>query len=99
MAIDKLISFIDEIIDKPGMYQVNNIEDLHLVLLGYLQGLDDDDSTSFLSGFRMFVNEEFKTNFDYDWSRLIRFHSGGDKGSIDLFRVLFSRYMSTYNKK
>jgi len=81
------------------MYQINNIEDLGLIVSGYLMGVThmkkEEVLSSFLLGFRSFVNRCFDTTFDYDRERLIRFHSSGDKGSLNLFNDLFEEYINS----
>jgi hypothetical protein len=98
VALNKFISLLDSVTSRPGMYLVNNVEDLNLLIFGYLAASDEDESSSLMSEFRKFVNHEFKTDSDYDWPRLIRFHSDGGRSSIELFKVLFSRYIAVHQQ-
>jgi hypothetical protein len=99
--VNQFIDWLQHVVNKPGMYQVNNIEDLGLIMSGYLIGAahmgDVEALSAFLSDFRSFVNKHFETTFDYDLERLIRFNSSGDKGSLVLFKELFDKFV-TYHK-
>lgn len=97
--VNQFIEQVKHIVNKPGMYQVNNIEDLGLIVLGYLMGIThmekEEELSTFLVGFISFVNRHFDTTFDYDWERLIRFNSSGDRGSLNLFKDLFEEYINS----
>ena len=99
--IKKFASFASAVLDRPGMFNVNNVEDLDLILLGYFLGLGAtigpcESLNEMLSAFRAFINNEFDTKGDYDWARIIRFNSAGDQHSIELFKLKFNHFMSTY---
>lgn len=92
------IKFVNTLTDRPAMFQINNVEDLGLVIFGYQSGCQSysDESVvlnKMLGSFREFVNKEFNMKENYDWVRIIRFHSEGDRGSIELFRLLFSKFI------
>ncbi|WP_426671442.1 hypothetical protein ACPPVU_09410 [Mucilaginibacter sp. McL0603] len=95
-AVDKLFELISAIVKRPAMYQVSKVEDIYLVIFGYLAGSKYELLNIFHENFRIFVNEHFKEDFvsksDYDWPRLIRFYSAGDKHSIELFGQLFEQF-------
>lgn len=97
--VDHFVELVQHIVNKPGMFLVNNIEDLGLIISGYLMGVSHmkggEALIDYLSGFRAFVNRHFESTFDYDWERLIRFHSSGDTGSLILFKQLFQEYISS----
>jgi len=96
--INSFKELIQAIINRPAMYMVNNVEDLGLVIFGYLAGVgrttDNNVLNKFMGDFRKFTNKHFETTFDYDWDRLIRFHSSGDKGSLELFKKLFDLFIN-----
>ena len=96
--IAKFVEFVTGIINKPGLYGVNKIEDIYFIILGYraaMTGLVNvEQLNKFLYRFRKFVNEHFETKSDTDWCRLIRFYSGSDLQSIDLFGKLFSNFFN-----
>lgn len=89
------IEFIVSILKRPGMYCVSNVEDIYLISFGYLSGLKDDYTAEFMSDFREYVNKDFEMDENYDWVRVIRFHSGGDKNSIELFSKLFFNFLKS----
>lgn len=94
MKNKEFIEFVRGIVSKPGMYQVNNVEDLHLVLFGYSIGSKNKDIYDFLDDFRDFINKEYKSKDNIDWPRLIRFHGGSDYTTIQLFADNFEKYVS-----
>jgi len=99
--VKRFITFVNAVVNKPGMFNVNNIEDLHLILFGYSSGLGSsigpcENLSEMLSAFRVFINNEFETKGDYDWPRVIRFYSAGDQHSIELFKLKFDQFLSTY---
>ena len=83
------------VIERPGMYLVNNVEELSLIIYGYLMGKGDVDCIELMSEFRDFVNKECKTDKkrDHNWPRLVRFYSGSDAHSLTLFRHLFDKFL------
>ena len=92
----KLYSFISPILERPAMYCVNNIEDLYLIVWGYLIGSEDTPSQDFMTYFRKFVNVYFKSKEDVDWPRLIRFYSSSDFHSIELFKQIFTAALEDF---
>ena len=90
MNDEKLYSFIQKVVERPAMYSVNNVEDLHLIIQGYLMGSKKEENGSFILYFREFSNKYFRSKNDIDWVRLIRFHSASDKHSLELFLRIFS---------
>jgi hypothetical protein len=97
--IDTFLELLHSITERPPMYGVNNVEDIHFIIMGYQFALYDNPEkekfNNFLSQFREFINKDFETGVDYDWVRLIRFHSGGDKHSIELFSSLLNKYLTS----
>lgn len=100
-TISNFSSFINSICERPGMYQINKVEDIGLLIFGYKSGLlscsDEYETVSnLINQFNEFINKEFTTNEEIDWVRLIRFHGNGDKNSLDLFKEKFKRFIITY---
>ncbi|MGN6419488.1 MAG: hypothetical protein ACTHMC_18455 [Pseudobacter sp.] len=97
----EFISFLFAILKRNGMFNVNNVEDINLVILGYEAALISSPIAQksihqLLLGFRVFVNAKFETHQDFDWARVIRFNSGGDKPSLELFESLFTQFTNEY---
>ena len=99
--IEKFTEFISNILNKPGMYLVSKVEDLQFIIFGYLAALqinmNGDELADFMYGFRRFVVTSCESKEDFDWSRLIRFYSSGDSGSLELFSKLFRQYLDLKN--
>jgi hypothetical protein len=90
----KFIDLIRSILKRPGMYQVNKVEDLYYIILGYSFSQTGNLITDALSKFRRYVNAEFESKDDIDWCRLIRFSSSSDSHSLKLFGQIFEDFVS-----
>ena len=92
---EKLNELITAITKRPAMYGVNKVEDIELIILGYTacSAVAQDNVSDFNTAFRNYVNTHFEMTGDYAWPRLIRFHSGSDSHSIELFSKLFFKYL------
>jgi hypothetical protein len=97
----KFIKFIQDINEAPGMYLVNKVEDVDLIILGYLSAQIDDleyeSIKAVLNTFNDFVNKYYETNEDYQWARLIRFNCSTDLITREMFAKLFSEFIQTKN--
>lgn len=97
--VEKFLQFVYHIVERPGMYGVNEIDDLYFITLGYqysdLEGTSD--ISELLDGFRDFLNKRYKTNDNHDWPKLIKLYSGSDRHSIELFGRLLGEYLRKIN--
>ncbi len=82
------------------MYNVNNVEDLYLFIFGYKYGVkyseDDLSLNDLLNKYLVFMNHYFDIKSDdnrYSWDKLIRFYSGSDKHSLELFSQSFREFL------
>lgn len=90
----KFIEVIRSILKRPGMYQVNKVEDLYYIILGYSISETGNLINDILFKFRQHVNIEFESNNDIDWCRLVRFNSSNDSHSLKLFEQIFEDFVS-----
>lgn len=97
-SIAQFLSFIKQINNRPGMYGVNQVKDIALIIFGYRYSNNDEANgiDEFLTGFRAFVNVEFGTKEDFDWPKLIYLYSGSDSHSLQLFDKLFKSYTNKF---
>ncbi|MBB3057419.1 hypothetical protein [Mucilaginibacter gotjawali] len=67
-----------------------------------LQKRDGEMVEAFCAGFTDFLNDEFAEDFvkkgDFAWHRLIRFYSGGDSHSIQLFGYQFEKFLISFKE-
>jgi hypothetical protein len=95
------IEFVNVILNRPGMFMIEDVEDLYLVLYGFQRGMpthaEARDIAELMTDFRQFVNVELNSTDDVDWPRLIRYHSSGNSGSIILFKNKFERFIEIQN--
>jgi hypothetical protein len=90
------VKLINAIADKPGMYMVNNVEDLALVIWGYKRACNARDRElleNLMDDFKKSVNERFETKEVVEWVRLIRFYGFGDSNTLSLFKLAFNDFI------
>lgn len=97
-SLKEFIDFINVITERPGMFEITNVNDLGLVILGYkncrcLTSVEVDAIDRLFEEFYIFLNKEFEMKNNSTWVRLIRFISGENKVSIELFRVKFNQFL------
>ncbi len=94
MEIESFLKFISHICKRPAMFAVSGVEDLNLVIFGYQCGLGQTpmarEVSDFMFEFRKLVNKRYGSRKDYHWAKLIRFHSGSDSHTIEIFAKLFN---------
>lgn len=97
--VNRFLTLIFHVVERPGIYGVNEVDDLYFIMFGYqyadLQSMED--ISNLLSGFRRYVNEHFELKGDHDWPRLIKLYSASDRHSIELFGLLFRKYLDSIN--
>lgn len=93
--IDDFLSLILQIVERPGMYGVNELDDLYFIMLGYMYSdiQEMSEISDLLEKFRLFINEHFESNEGHDWHKLVKLYSGSDIHSIELFGRLFNQYL------
>src|SRR4051812_27537205 len=97
-VLKDFIVLINAIIKRPGMFMVNNVENLGLVIFGFKCACNDANRElldNLLDGFKKNVNERFETKEDSDWVRLIRFYGVGDNNTLQLFELAFDSFISS----
>lgn len=97
-SLKEFIDFINSITERPGMFEITNINDLGLVIFGYkncqcLSKNDADAIDLLFNEFHIFLIKEFEVSYISTWIRLIRFVSGENKASVDLFKLKFNEFL------
>ncbi|RFM32356.1 hypothetical protein [Chitinophaga silvisoli] len=95
--LENFIKLINAITDRPGMYMVNNVEDLALVILGYKHACIASDRElldKLIEDFSKSLNERFETKEAIEWVRLIRYHGFGDGNTLSLFKLAFDEFIA-----
>jgi hypothetical protein len=92
---EKFIDLIEAIIHRPAMYQVESVEGLALVFFGYDYACNTDEISLFINGFKEFTNNHLESKSSVSWERLIRFNSGGNTHSLELFYKIFKMYLES----
>lgn len=98
--MDKFITILQAVLRKPGMFRIHNIEDLYLFTLGYsiaCADVGDETVLTFINSFSDFISAEYELSERTEWNRYIRFISGGDMHSLDLFKINFIDYCNENN--
>lgn len=97
--LNHFIDFVETVSNKPGMFLINNIEDIGLVVFGYTNGCSYNSKEDyyciedFMSNFKKYVNNHYATTEEYDWVRLIRFNCVGDAATLDFFKYIFDNFI------
>lgn len=100
---NEVIKTIKMWIEHPGLFGMNKISDLDLMLRGYEFGLlstkNDKELkqlVDFRNHFRVFVQKKCETTIDYDWVKLIELNSGpSDSHTLKLFNQWFKEFLSS----
>ena len=95
--VDDFLNLVSYIIRKPGMFNVNELDDLYFIMLGYRCGntLCGEEIAELLNEFSHFVSQHFEFERDHEWIGLIKLYGGSDKNCIALFENLFSQYLTS----
>lgn len=96
-VLKDFIKLINVITDRPGMYMVNNVEDIALVIWGYKSACNASDRElleKLMEDFKKSVNERYETKEAIEWVRLIRFHGFGDGNTLNLFKLAFNEFIT-----
>lgn len=103
MLKNKFILELNNCINRPFLYHVNSIDDIHCFVRGYLTALSNVDCKctenskeifELMDSFNEYILEKYKCK-DTNWAKLIRFRSADDRNSIELFGKLFSTFLET----
>jgi hypothetical protein len=91
--MNEFYKFLNNVLAMPGMFGVSKVEDLNFIALGYAEAaaqLKQDQSVAdFLAALSRHVSTKYKFGRLVDWSRAIRFGSGSDQHSLELFKENF----------
>jgi hypothetical protein len=92
----EFITLIKFMVKKPGIFGVNQVEDIWFVSLGYTarKSRESEAVSKMLSLFQKFVNRKFSISENLDWHKLIKLYSGSNLGSIRVFGELFEEFCS-----
>jgi len=95
--MNDFLNLVSYIIRKPGMFNVNELDDLYFIMLGYRLGntLFGEELASLLNDFSHFVSQHYELERDHEWVGLIKLYGGSDTNCIALFERLFSQYLAS----
>jgi len=84
---------IENVLDSPGMYGIQKVEDIKLIFFSEIflnRNIEIEEWSSKLSHF--VIKETNPTLENADWSKIIRFYSGSDAHSLELFKELSVKF-------
>lgn len=94
--MEKFIEFVKMMIERPGMFCINKVEDISFICFGYIQSSNESLKISeFLHGYSHHLRNKYGLDLDWnlDWQMVIRLVCGAsDKTTLDRFRETFSEY-------
>lgn len=93
--------FVKAVSRRPGMFLVNNVEDIGLVILGYKQACSFHSERyscidEIMHDFQKIINDHFNTTEDLAWVSLIRFHCVSNAATLDFFNLKFNEFASAF---
>ncbi|RFM25565.1 hypothetical protein [Deminuibacter soli] len=95
--VKQFVNRIRFVVEKPGVFLINDVEDIAVFILGYkiatLDRLKDDVVGDFMNQFQKTINEHFSTGDNIEWSRLIRFHCVSNNATLDFFKSSFDEFI------
>lgn len=97
IELNNFLEFIFSLIRKRTFLNINKVEDLDLIIKGYIQAIPDKHIINTLNQFRTFVNMDMESKYNHSWVQLIRLYSANDELSIKLFEEMFTRFLDTQN--
>ncbi|WP_188953552.1 hypothetical protein [Filimonas zeae] len=96
---ERFINFIQAVVERPGMFFVNNVEDFSLVILGYRAACSNHSQSyeavnDFFNNFKGFINKHYGMSEDLDWARLIRFHCVNDFTTLEFLKRKLNEFIA-----
>lgn len=89
----EFIKAMDILIDKPGMYGINSIENIYNFVTAEIYFNRNIAVEDWSGRFNLFVMEKLNNRLtNFHWYKLIRLYSGSDSHSIQLFKDLFLEF-------
>ena len=86
---DRLI----EIIQCPGMFKIQRVEDISLIILAERMINKNGPVDQWDTDFPAFVTQQMNKDLkNFHWSHLIRLYSGSDSYSIQLFKEMYQPF-------
>ena len=93
MTEKKFIGALMVLLDKPGMYRIQKVEDIYHYINAEIYFNGNREVEAWNGQFSEFVVVKMnKSLIDFDWSKVIRLYSGSDMHSIELFKQLLLEY-------
>jgi len=100
--MNELYVFLIKVLDKPGLFQVNRVEDINYIVLGYSNALirlkNDMSIDEFFGGFNEYFSQKCELDSTINWCRAIRFYSGSDSHSLNIFKENLIEYYEKWRK-
>ncbi len=96
MTVQKFLTQLIAVLDRPGMFSIQRVEDIYTIFLSEILFHKNEELEKWSADFSNFVKMDINENFNnFHWARLIRLYSGSDAHSLELFRELCLRFMNT----
>lgn len=93
MTITEFIEKIKMVLDKPGMFRVESVDDISLFVTWEIHMRGNKEVSDFFAEFTRYIeNEQFKSLHDFGWNKIIRLYSGSNSHSL----ILFGQYLNDF---
>jgi hypothetical protein len=81
-------------VERPGMFGIQKVEDIRLLFVHEEMFHKVSYVGEFNAKFNKYVSNELGPGLEnFDWSKIIRLHSGSDFHSIQLFEQVFVKFL------
>ncbi len=101
MSVQVFIEEIFSLLKRPSLHKVESVEDIWVFVRGYeacyLKVAGSTELTDFLSAFDDYCIKHFGHSDAYKWFKTIRFYSGSNWHSLQLFEKLFTEFLESRN--
>lgn len=96
MTLKRFIREIEIILEKPGMYRVETVNDINLFVIWEIHMRRNKKISDFFGGFDEFVKKSNDKSFKgFGWSKIIMLQSGSNMHSLILFKQYLDNYLDS----
>lgn len=88
----KILDFLDNVINYPVLYNISKVEDVKLLIDGFLSGCNSEEQQLLIEKFNKYVQEFYEAKHNESWDRLIRFYTYYDPATLSRFIEIYKRF-------
>jgi len=100
MSLSETLKKIYTILDKPGMFAIESVDDISLIITWEIHMNGNEEVSAFFAEFTKYLEKdsnEFLHGFS--WCKIIRLYSGSNSHSLQLFRKHLDAFIPLWQIK